>query len=57
MIMTKQDLKIVFFGTPEFAVASLDKLVSDGYNVVGAVTMPDKPAGRGHKLYQSPVKE
>lgn len=57
MIMTKQDLKIVFFGTPEFAVASLDRLVSDGYNVVGAVTMPDKPAGRGHKLYQSPVKE
>ena len=55
--MTKQDLKIVFFGTPEFAVASLDMRVSDGYNVVGAVTMPDKPAGRGHKLYQSPVKE
>ena len=44
MIMTNQDLKIVFFGTPEFAVASLDKLVSDGYNVVVAVTMPYKPA-------------
>lgn len=55
--MEKKDLKIVFFGTPEFAVASLDKLVSNGYNVVGAVTMPDKPAGRGHKLLQSPVKE
>lgn len=55
--MEKKDLKIVFFGTPEFAVASLDKLVSNGYNVVGAVTMPDKPAGRGHKMYQSPLKE
>lgn len=55
--MTKEQLKIVFFGTPEFAVASLDKLVSNGFNVVAAVTMPDKPAGRGHKLYQSPVKE
>jgi len=55
--MKKQDLRIVFFGTPEFAVASLDRLVSEGYNIVGAVTMPDKPAGRGHKLYSSPVKE
>lgn len=55
--MTKENLKIVFFGTPEFAVASLDKLVSNGYNVVAAVTMPDKPAGRGHKMFQSPVKE
>ncbi len=55
--MEKKDLKIVFFGTPEFAVASLDRLVTAGYNVVGAVTMPDKPAGRGHKMYQSPVKE
>ncbi|MDE6528673.1 MAG: methionyl-tRNA formyltransferase, partial [Muribaculaceae bacterium] len=55
--MTKNNLKIVFFGTPEFAVASLDKLVSNGYNVVAAVTMPDKPAGRGHKMFQSPVKE
>lgn len=55
--MTKENLKIVFFGTPEFAVASLDKLVSNGYNVVAAVTMPDKPAGRGHRMFQSPVKE
>lgn len=55
--MKKEDLKIVFFGTPEFAVASLDKLVQGGYNIVGAVTMPDKPAGRGHRMYQSPVKE
>lgn len=56
-VMTKEQLKIVFFGTPEFAVASLDKIVADGFNVVGCVTMPDKPAGRGHKMYQSPVKE
>ena len=55
--MEKKDLKIVFFGTPEFAVASLDKLVTAGYNIVCAVTMPDKPAGRGHKMYHSPVKE
>ena len=49
--------RIVFLGTPEFAVTSLDRIVSEGYNVVGVVTMPDKPAGRGHHLYQSPVKE
>ncbi len=55
--MEKKDLRIVFFGTPEFAVASLDTLVTAGYNIVAAVTMPDKPAGRGHKMYHSPVKE
>lgn len=55
--MTKNDLRIVFLGTPDFAVESLRRIVDGGYNVVGVVTMPDKPAGRGHKLYQSPVKE
>lgn len=55
--MTKKDLKIVFFGTPEFAVASLDKLVSGGYNVAAVVTMPDKPAGRGQQILQSDVKK
>ncbi len=55
--MTKEDLRIVFLGTPDFAVESLRRIVDGGYNVVGVVTMPDKPAGRGHKLYQSPVKE
>ena len=55
--MQKNDLRIVFMGTPEFAVASLDALVSGGYNVVGVVTMPDKPAGRGYKLQFSAVKE
>ena len=44
-------------GTPEFAVASLDALVGGGYNVVGVVTMPDKPAGRGYKMQFSTVKE
>lgn len=55
--MTKQDLKIVFLGTPEFAVESLDKLYTNGYNIVGVVTMTDKPAGRGHKMLHSPVKQ
>ncbi len=54
--MTKEDLKIVFFGTPDFAVESLIRLVDGGYNVVAVVTMPDKPAGRGRQLQQSDVK-
>lgn len=57
MEYTKESLKIVFFGTPDFAVESLDRLVSGGYNIVGVVTMPDKAAGRGHKMFQSPVKD
>ncbi|MDE6300287.1 MAG: methionyl-tRNA formyltransferase [Muribaculaceae bacterium] len=55
--MTKEDLKIVFFGTPEFAVESLDTLVKNGFNVAAVVTMPDKIAGRGHKLITSAVKD
>lgn len=55
--MTKSDLKIVFFGTPDFAVASLEKLVDGGYNVAAVVTMPDKPAGRGQQILQSDVKK
>ncbi|MBO7379911.1 MAG: methionyl-tRNA formyltransferase [Bacteroidales bacterium] len=55
--MNKQDLRIVYMGTPDFAVPTLDALVQGGYNVVGVITMPDKPAGRGHKLQYSPVKE
>ena len=54
--MTKEDLKIVFFGTPDFAVESLSRLVDGGYNVVAVVTMPDKPAGRGRQLQESDVK-
>lgn len=55
--MDKKDLKIVFMGTPEFAATSLRALVEGGYDIVGVVTMPDKPAGRGHKLQASPVKQ
>ncbi len=55
--MKKEDLRIVFLGTPEFAVESLDRLHEGGYNIVGVVTMPDKPAGRGHKMLHSPVKQ
>ncbi len=49
--------RIVFMGTPEFAVASLQALVQAGCNVVGVVTAADKPAGRGMKLKQSAVKK
>lgn len=52
-----RDLKIVFMGTPEFAVASLDALVKAGCNIVGVITAPDKPAGRGMQLQQSAVKK
>ena len=55
--MKKEDLKIVFLGTPEFAVESLSRLYNEGYNIAGVITMPDKPAGRGHKMLQSPVKQ
>lgn len=55
--MDKKDLKIVFLGTPDFAVCSLERMVAEGFNIVGVVTMPDKPAGRGHKMLQSPVKQ
>ncbi len=54
--MAKEDLKIIFFGTPDFAVESLSRLVDGGYNVVAVVTMPDKPAGRGRQLQESDVK-
>lgn len=56
--MNKQELRIVYMGTPEFAVESLKALVEGGYNVVGVVTMPDKPIGRhGSQLSMSPVKQ
>lgn len=53
----KKDLRIVYMGTPDFAVEPLRCLIDGGYNVVGVITMPDKPAGRGHKLQLSPVKQ
>jgi len=50
-------VKIVFMGTPEFAIPSLKMLVEEGYDVVAVVTQPDKPKGRGNKLTAPPVKE
>ena len=55
--MDKKDIRIVYMGTPDFAVESLRALVEGGYNVVAVVTMPDKPAGRGHQLQFSAVKQ
>lgn len=55
--MTKKDLRIIYLGTPEFATASLKALVEGDYNVVAVVTMPDKPAGRGHQVQYSDVKK
>jgi methionyl-tRNA formyltransferase len=52
-----QNPRIVFMGTPEFAVASLDALVQAGYNIIAVITAPDKPAGRGMKLTESAVKK
>lgn len=51
-----QELRIIFMGTPEFAVPSLEILIANGYNVVAVVTAPDKPQGRGQKIEVSPVK-
>ncbi len=54
--MEGKSLRIVFMGTPEFAVPSLRALVEQGYNVVGVVTTPDRAAGRGQKIYECDVK-
>ncbi|MEO5909561.1 MAG: methionyl-tRNA formyltransferase [Pelobium sp.] len=50
-------MRIIFMGTPDFAVASLASLLKNGFNVVGVITAPDKPAGRGQKLNESAVKK
>jgi methionyl-tRNA formyltransferase len=52
-----KNLRIVFMGTPEFAVATLGSLLMNGFNVVGVVTVPDKPSGRGRQITKSAVKE
>lgn len=52
-----RDLRIVFMGTPDFAVATLDAIIKANYKVVGVITAPDKPAGRGQKLQESAVKK
>lgn len=54
--MNPKEIRIVFMGTPEFAVPSLRALVGAGYNVIAVVTAPDKPAGRGQRLHKSDVK-
>ena len=56
MSLDSNTLRIVYMGTPEFAVAPLQALHDSGFNIVGIVTVADKPAGRGRKLQQSPVK-
>jgi len=56
-VESAKTLRIVYMGTPEFAVPALEKLVENGWNVVGVITAPDKPQGRGQKLVGSPVKE
>jgi len=55
--MKRKDLRIVFMGTPWFAVPSLESLLIENYNIVGVITSPDKPAGRGLEIQQSPVKQ
>lgn len=56
-MIKKEDLRIVFMGTPEFAVESLKALLRNNYQVVGVVTSPDKPAGRGYQIQCSAVKQ
>lgn len=55
--MTGQDLRIVFMGTPDFAVESLKALVEGGFHVVGVITAPDRPAGRGQRIHETAVKQ
>ncbi|MEA3317014.1 MAG: methionyl-tRNA formyltransferase [Bacteroidota bacterium] len=55
--MRKEDFRIIFMGTPDFAVPSLKALIENNFNVVAVITNPDKPAGRGQKIKESPIKE
>ena len=55
--MNEKNIRVVFMGTPEFAVASLEALIQAGYHIVGVITAPDKPGGRGMKLQESAVKK
>ena len=57
MIDHYKELRIIFMGTPDFAVASLEALVKAKCNIVGVITAPDKPAGRGMKVTESAVKK
>ncbi len=49
-------MRVVFFGTPQFAVPSLEQLIQSAHDVVGVVTQPDRPRGRGQKVTDAPVK-
>jgi len=55
--MTKEDCRIIFFGTPQFAASTLKAIIEDGWNIVAVITAPDKPAGRGMQMQQSDVKK
>jgi methionyl-tRNA formyltransferase len=56
VVTTLRSLRVVFFGTPEFAVPTLDALLASGHHVAGVVTQPDRPRGRGQKVHDAPVK-
>ena len=56
-VLMKKDLRIIYMGTPEFAVPPLEILINNGYNIVAVITAPDKPKGRGQQLSTSPVKD
>ena len=55
--MNPKDIRIIFMGTPDFAVATLKELVENKYNIVAVITSPDRPAGRGQKINESAVKK
>ena len=55
--MINKEIRIVFMGTPEFAVTILNGLLQHNYKVVGVITAPDRPAGRGQKIHESAVKK
>ena len=54
--MKQQDMRIVFMGTPKFSVSILESILRANYKVVGVITAPDRPAGRGQKIHESAVK-
>src|SRR4051812_46755346 len=50
-------MRLIFMGTPEMAVPTLERIVADGHEIAAVITQPDKPAGRGNKLHAPPIKE
>jgi len=55
-MVARRSLRVVFFGTPQFAVPTLDRLLASSHTVAGVVTQPDRPRGRGQKTSEGPVK-